>query len=773
MKKIFLLSNLLIFCFILLSVAAKARPVFTLNPVSDTVCYSADSAHFTVAATDSFTVKYLWQVSTDGGVTWSLASASPYRGDSSATLTVTLSTTLSGDKYRAIATDSLGLKDTSSVAVLIVVGNPVAGTITGASSLCVGSVTTFTDGATGGIWSSIHSSVATVGPTGIVTALSAGKDTIEYTNTNICGTASAYDSIKVDTLPAAGMITGNDTVCKGSTLTLTDTTSGGVWSATAPSVGTVSPSGIVTSISQGFDTIKYTFTNSFGCMGVAAKVIRVDTNAVAMAITGPTVTCIGHSITLYDPNIYGSQMWTASNGNATVASSGDVTGVSGGTDIISLAFTNACNTVDTSISVEIDAPISHGTLSGASAVCAGAWIHLTASVPGGFWLTDSSAIATVDGSGNVTGIAQGSTTISYLFENGCGVSAATQVVSVYSVARPITAGSDSVGIGDMRILADSVTGGVWTSGDVSIATVTATTGIVTGVAPGIAAITYTVMNVCGTSYAIFDVNVGMAPLTGDINAGDDSVCIGNTLSLSSSVPGGTWTSAPDSVATVSPSGLLTAVAKGMVTVTYTVTNAFGTSSTTQDIYVNTTPVVHISGPSILALYSNYFPIATPEGGVWSSDNAGVFISIAATNITADTTINGHVYFGATYCSIVPIAAGIDTLHYKIHNTCGVTDSIFIINIPAAANGVSIINGKSSALAVYPNPNTGDFTLDLPAATTEDASVIITDLVGREVKQMVISTNNTVNIKLDVPSGIYFLSATTATNKYEAKITVTK
>ncbi len=58
---------------------------------------------------------------------------------------------------------------------------PDAGTVSGASTLCVGSTAIFTsDGTGGGSWSSNNTAVATVDATGVVTGVGAGSATITY-----------------------------------------------------------------------------------------------------------------------------------------------------------------------------------------------------------------------------------------------------------------------------------------------------------------------------------------------------------------------------------------------------------------------------------------------------------------------------------------------------------------------------------------------------------------------------------------------------------------
>lgn len=100
-----------------LTVIPTAPPRITQNPTNVTVS-AGDGATFTVAATGVPAPTYQWQVSTDGGVTFTNIT-----GNASA-LTATLNlggtyTSESGYKYRAVVTNSVGVA-ISSVATLIV-----------------------------------------------------------------------------------------------------------------------------------------------------------------------------------------------------------------------------------------------------------------------------------------------------------------------------------------------------------------------------------------------------------------------------------------------------------------------------------------------------------------------------------------------------------------------------------------------------------------------------------------------------------------------------
>jgi hypothetical protein len=101
-------------------VASGVAPSITLQPVNQTV-RPGRNASFTVAASGMPAPTFQWQISTDGGSAWStLLNGAPYSGVTTTTLTITgASLSLSGNQYRAIATNASG-SVASSAATLTV-----------------------------------------------------------------------------------------------------------------------------------------------------------------------------------------------------------------------------------------------------------------------------------------------------------------------------------------------------------------------------------------------------------------------------------------------------------------------------------------------------------------------------------------------------------------------------------------------------------------------------------------------------------------------------
>ena len=136
--------------------------------------------------------------------------------------------------------------------------------ITGTTALCIGSTTTLADASYSSAygsytWWSSDTSIANVGASGIVTSYIAGTVTINFIND--CGSTSTI--VTVNSMPAISDITGHAYVCVGGNAdTLQCLPTGGTWSATNAKATVIG--GIVTGVTGGIDTIKYTLTNSCG-----------------------------------------------------------------------------------------------------------------------------------------------------------------------------------------------------------------------------------------------------------------------------------------------------------------------------------------------------------------------------------------------------------------------------------------------------------------------------------------------------------------------------
>ncbi len=572
---------------------------------------------------------------------------------------------------------------------------PTVAAITGTASVCAGSTTTLSDATTGGLWTSGSTAVATVNATGVVTGVSAGTSVITYTVTNGSGCSTTVtQSVTVNALPTVAAITGTAGVCTGATTTLSDATTGGVWSSGTSSVATVDGSGVVSAISTGTSVITYTVTNGSGCSKNVTQTLTVNALPTVAAITGTASVCVGSTTNLSDATSGG--VWSSSNTSvATVNASGVVTGVAGGAADILYTVTNGsgCSGVATQ-TVTVNALPSIPAVTGTPNVCAGQTTTLSNTIAGGFWFSSNTLAATVDANGVISGIAAGTSVISYTLTNGSGcsnVSTLTVTVSNMPVTASIT-GTASVCAGLTTLLSNTTPNGVWSSSDNSIATVDAS-GLVTGMAAGSADITYTVTNGggCSTS-ATQTVTVNALPIVETIT-GTASVCTGLTTSLSEATSGGVWFSSNTLAATVDANGVVTGVAAGTADITYTVNNGSGCSeAATRTITVNDVPVVAaITGTPTICSGSTTTFSNTTDGGVWSSGTASV------ATIDANGVVTG-------------VSAGTSLITYTVNNGSGcstaVTQTVTVNALPV----VSPIASQGSLVSL-------GYALPLSDATT--------------------------------------------------------
>lgn len=401
---------------------------------------------------------------------------------------------------------------------------PVAGTILGAPMVCTGSSTTLTNATPSGLWSSTNSN-ASVSGGGIVTGVTGGIDTIMYIVINSCGVATASKTMTVNISPNAGSITGTSSVCVGSSITLTDTATSGVWSSSNTALATVGSTGIVSGIAAGVATISYTVTNICGTT-FAIRSVTVNPLPHAGSITGMSAVCEGSSITLSDTATGG--VWSATNSNAIVTSGGVVYGLVAGIDTVIYSITNMCGTAITTKTVTINPLPNAGTITGSVSVCEGLATTLANTATGGVWSSSDTTIATISSGGIVSGIAAGNSTISYTATTLCG--SATTTTNITVSPQPIAgtiSGMDSVCPDQTVALTETATGGTWSSSDTTIATVNSL-GIVTGIMFGTTIITYSVTNSCGTATATFGVSVKQ---NGDCNTLVGDIRVASEISV--------------------------------------------------------------------------------------------------------------------------------------------------------------------------------------------------------------------------------------------------
>ncbi len=473
-------------------------------------------------------------------------------------------------------------------------------------------------------------------------------------------------------------------VCVGSTVTFLNATAGGTWSSSNTGIATVgSTTGVITGVSAGVAAITYTL--STGCY--VTKNVTVNPNPVA--ITGSSTVCVGSNVML--TNTTGTGTWSSSNTvQATIGSvSGIVTGVTAGTPTITYTLPTGC--IATRVQTVNPLP---GSITGVLTACPATTTTLSSVTAGGVWTSNNTAVATVgSGTGVVTGVAAGISTITYTLPTGC---IATAQVTINPNPATIT-GSPIVCVSANTSLASASGGGTWSSSNIALGTIGATSGVLTGIAAGNPVITYTLPTGCLTSVTA-TVNPLPAPTTGA-----SSVCVGSTTTLTNGSGTSTWSSSNAAFATVgSGTGVVTGVAAGTLNISFTLpTGCFVVTPFT----VNPTPPTISGTPNVCVGSTRALTNAIP-GGTWSVSNAsatinstsGLVTGVAAGNLFITYTLPAGCFSTIPFTvNAMPAAIGtaVTTTYTPGAYTYVVPAGIFSVNVVASgAQGGNYISGAT-------------------------------------------------------------------------------
>jgi len=472
-------------------------------------------------------------------------------------------------------------------------------------------------------WSSDNTTIATVSASGLVTANAVGSATITATSEGQSG-ASA---ITVSTVPVASVAvspaTASLSVGQTALLTATPKDANGnpltgravTWSTDNGSVATVSGTGLVTAAGAGSATITAT---SEGKSGTASVTVTAPTGQFAIGDSVQTTVSTwvrntsqppADPATGTPPSVIGTQPAGARG----VVDSGPVLNTTAGGDgairyhVLFASGTSGWVVQGNLAKIVPTVPVASVTVSPATAsLTVGQTAQLTATPKDAngnpltgrtiTWSSSDNTIATVSGSGLVTGVGPGGpVTITATSEGQSGTAAVNVTLApVASVTvAPSTANIAITGTVQLTATPKDANGNPltgraisWSSSDNTIGTVNGS-GLVTGVAAGSVAITATSEGKSGTA----SVTVAGAPVASvTVTPASASVQAGQTQQLTATLKDAngniltgrtvTWSSNNTSVATVSSSGLVTAKVAGSATITATSEGKSGTSALT-------------------------------------------------------------------------------------------------------------------------------------------------------------------------------------------------
>lgn len=587
---------------------------------------------------------------TTAGVTWSSASSAV--GSIAST---TGTATLSSARIVALSEGDLIVTATkagcSTSAVVTVIASP---SITGNTLICPGGTTLLTPSVTGGTWSST-ASLAVVSGTGLVTGMGVGTATISY---RISAGCFALKQVTVNASPAP--LSGPTTVCIGSTVQLSHPVSGGTWSSSLPSRGSVSSEGEVTGVSVGAFTI--TYYSASGCYRTYAMTV----NPLPIAIGGADRVCEASTITLIKYTLGGS--WISSNTSvATVgALNGVVSGVNHGTATISYKLMSTGCFVTKEVAVDsTPTPIA-----GPATICQNRAATYTSLPAGGTWVSSMTTKATIGStSGIANGLTVGTTILTYTAPvTGCRT---TSIVTVNAAPAAI-AGPTTVCAGNKITLTSFTAGQTWSSSTPAavVTPSTTTTAFVTGMMPGTTVISYTNAFGCASTFSV-NVSPALPAVTGDL-----VVCPGRTVTLgfAGSAPSGSWSSSLLTKATITATGVVTGVNAGTVNVSYISSPGCYKGAT---ITVNPIPAA-ITGPTSVCVGDSIDMNHAVAGGLWHSSSSFAIVNPE----------NGFV---------TGMSAGTPSITYTISSGCWVTTTVNVKPSPAPISGELMVAPGSTTM----------------------------------------------------------------------------
>jgi uncharacterized protein YjdB len=459
-------------------------------------------------------------------------------------------------------------------------------------------------------FSSASPAVATVSTNGTVTAVAAGSTTITVTSEG--KTASAAVTVAPTPVASIRVAPATASIDVGSTAKVTARVldAGGAsldrpvsWSSGAPTVASVAQDGTVTGLSVGTAVILASAEGRVGSATVTVAAVPVATVTIAPSSAtldpGGSATLVARVQSASGGDLADrAVLWSSSDTKiATVSSTGVVTAVATGVATITASADSKAGTATISVSnpaasvrvapATVSVPMG-GTATLTATVLDAAGGTLTRTVS---WSSSAPAVASVSQDGTVTGNGIGAAIISASADGRVGL--ATVIVTAAPVATVTIAPASSTlepgGTTTLTATVRSASGAVltdrtvlWSSSDTRVATVSPS-GVVTAIAPGTATVTASAEGKTGTASVTVSrpaaASVGRVTVTPPTAAivwtGPSNRTVQLTATAYTSAIGGTvipdatfaWTTSNANVATVSPTGLVTAIADGTASIT--------------------------------------------------------------------------------------------------------------------------------------------------------------------------------------------------------------
>ncbi len=443
-------------------------------------------------------------------------------------------------------------------------------------------------------WYSSNESVATVDSNGLVTFVAPGTCSI-YAQTVDTGTDGSLigtcDFTIEEPVTAIALDYTDVTLSIDETFRLTTvitpsnaTNQNVTWYSSNTDVATVDDTGLVTAVASGNAAILVQSDDS-GVTAMCNITVYQAVESIELSYTTISVR-MGTVFWLYAnalPTTANDRTitWSSSDESlATVDSSGMVTTLETGD--VYITATNEASGISARCTVTITEPVTGITLSDSSIeimandqyLLVPAITPIDASNKNVTWESSNEAVATVDDSGVVTGVAGGTCIIICTTEERGLIASCQVTVDEYVTGLTVTNDSTYLNVGTSRYLTATVTPTTasnqdlsWSSSNTSVCTVNSK-GRITGISAGTAVITVATTDGSEiTAYTTVQVikpvtSITVSPSKVTVIEGNTATVTATTTPSDATIQTFTWTSSDESVATVDFDGVITGVSKG-------------------------------------------------------------------------------------------------------------------------------------------------------------------------------------------------------------------
>lgn len=616
-------------------------------------------------------------------------------------------------------------------------------------------------------WKTSDSTLASTNTSGLVTALKQGTVTVSATQGTITGSMTiqvsqaALNAISITggaSLAAGGseQLSAHGTYTDGSAQ---DLTSQVTWISSDTTIATVNSSGLLNSLKAGIVTITASLNGVSGTAGVTVTAVAVLT-AINVGVPSPSLasgateqlTATGFYSDGSTQDLSAKVTWQSSDtAIASVSGSGLLTAVKNGSVIITATLNSisGLGTVTVGSAALSSISVTPDVFSIASGQSARLSVHavyadgttqdVTTDVT---WNSGTTAVATVDPTGSVTGVSVGTSTITATYASKQATALVT-VTAAQLQSIVVTPASASIATGQTQaftangIFSDGSTTDItnsviWSSSAASVATVAAT-GLATGVGAGSA-------NIIATSGAVQSSPVALtvtaAVLTEiDITPDGQSIPVGGQFQLTltgtfsdgstQTLTNGTWSSSDPTLASVDDTGNVTGIANSnnnavTITASYNgltgTTTVYITSAAPASLQLTPATASIASGTTLQytanVVYTDGSIQPVTAGLTWQSSSS----SVAAINV------NGLVTAYAPGKSTISVAY--DSLSATASLT--VTPATLASLVVTPASTVVGVNGtvQYTATGVFSDQSTQDMTSQVVWISSNASAALI-------------------------------------------------